>query len=282
VFRALIYISVVGFPIVVILAWFFDVSDKGIAIDLGYADRGDPQFGDRKMDFVVIGLLVVALSLSLYFNVVRSPGFESEPQEFAVQINVFENRTDDELLGALIEARLAMTFGGRIAEELIFGPEEVTTGASNDIQQATNLARRMVTEWGMSDKLGPLRYEENQEEVFLGHSVARSQSVSEATAQLIDEEIRRIIDNAETLAQKVLKEHMDDLHTVTKGLLEYETLSGEEVRALLRGETIDRSGSGDAPAGGPSGRRASVPSSGKAKGSDGEPGGFEPEPQPGS
>jgi cell division protease FtsH len=181
-----------------------------------------------------------------------------------------------------IEAKLAMMFGGRVAEELIYGDANVTTGAGNDIQQATNLARRMVTEWGMSDRLGPLRYEENQEEVFLGHSVARSQSVSEATAQLIDEEIRRIIDDAETLAQKVLKEHLEDLHTVTKGLLEYETLSGAEVQALLRGETIDRSGPGDAPAGGPTGRRASVPSSGKAKGSDGDTGGFEPEPQPGS
>ena len=180
-----------------------------------------------------------------------------------------------------ITAKLAMMFGGRAAEELIYGDANVTTGAGNDIQQATNLARRMVTEWGMSEKLGPLRYEENQEEVFLGHSVARSQSVSEATAQLIDEEIRSIIDEAESKATDVLNEHMDDLHAVAKGLLEYETLSGDEVQALIRGETIDRSGPGDAAAGGTSGgRRASVPSSGKPKG--GEAGGLSPEPQPGS
>ena len=179
-----------------------------------------------------------------------------------------------------ITAKLAMMFGGRSAEELIYGPENITTGAGNDIQQATNLARSMVTEWGMSERLGPLRYNENQEEIFLGHSVARAQHISEATAQIIDEEIRRIIDEAETTARKVLDEHMDDLHNVTKALLEYETLSGDEVHALLRGEAIDRSEETDAK--GSSGRRSSVPSSGKAaKGKDG-PGGLEPEPQPGN
>jgi cell division protease FtsH len=122
---------------------------------------------------------------------------------------------------AEITAKLAMMFGGRVAEELIYGLENVTTGAGNDIQQATNLARAMVTEWGMSEKLGPLRYNENTEEVFLGHSVARSQHISEATAQIIDEEIRRIVDEAESKARKVLTEHMDDLHAVAKGLLEY-------------------------------------------------------------
>jgi len=178
-----------------------------------------------------------------------------------------------------IMGKLAMTFGGRSAEELIYGPENVTTGAGNDIQQATNLARRMVTEWGMSDKLGPLRYHDNQEEVFLGHSVARSQQISEATAQMIDEEIRRIIEQSETTARKVLDEHLEELHRVAKALLEYETLSGEEVRRILRDEPIDRSEATDTE--GPSGRRSSVPSSGKpAKGKD-APGGLEPEPQPG-
>jgi cell division protease FtsH len=184
-----------------------------------------------------------------------------------------------------IMAKLAMMFGGRVAEELIYGNANITTGAGNDIQQATNLARRMVTEWGMSEKLGPLRYEDNQEEVFLGHSVARAQHISEATAKLIDEEIRRIIDTSEVKATEVLKEHIDDLHKIAKGLLEFETLSGADVQALLRGETIDRSdpGAGDAAAGGSAGRRASVPSSGHPKGSDkGAPGGLSPEPQPGS
>jgi len=178
-----------------------------------------------------------------------------------------------------ITAKLAMMFGGRVAEELIYGRENVTTGAGNDIQQATNLARSMVTEWGMSEKLGPLRYNENQDEIFLGHSVARSQHISEATAQMIDEEIRRIVDDAEATARKVLEEHMEDLHAVAKSLLEYETLSGDEVQKILRGEPIDRGEAGDTP--GPAGRRSSVPASGKApKGKD-SPGGLEPEPQPG-
>ena len=179
-----------------------------------------------------------------------------------------------------IEAKLAMMYGGRVAEELIYGNENVTTGAGNDIQQATNLARAMVTEYGMSEKLGPLRYNDNQEEIFLGHSVARTQNVSGATAKIIDEEIRRIIEEAETLARKVLIEHMEGLHKVAKALLEYETLSGDEIEALLKGREIDRS---EAPGPtGESGRRSSVPSSGKpakGKGSD-SPGGLEPEPQP--
>jgi cell division protease FtsH len=179
-----------------------------------------------------------------------------------------------------LEAKLAMMFGGRVAEELIYGPANITTGAGNDIQQATNMARAMVTEYGMSEKLGPLRYNDNQEEIFLGHSVARTQNVSGATAKIIDEEIRRIIEEAETLARKVLNEHMDGLHKIATALLEYETLSGDEVEALLKGEEIDRS----EPAGptGDSGRRSSVPSSGKpakGKGKD-SPGGLEPEPQP--
>jgi cell division protease FtsH len=180
-----------------------------------------------------------------------------------------------------LTARLAMMFGGRVAEELIYGLDNVTTGAANDIQQATSMARAMVTEWGMSEKLGRLRYVDNQEEIFLGHSVARSQTVSGATAKMIDEEIRRIIEEAETKAREVLTEHTDDLHSVTKALLEYETLNAAEVKAVLRGEPIDRGEDSDAE--GPSGRRSSVPSSGKAaKGKDAPPGDLKPEPQPGS
>lgn len=179
-----------------------------------------------------------------------------------------------------IVAKLAMMFGGRMAEELIYGMENVSTGASNDIQQATNMARRMVTEWGMSDKLGRLRYVDNQEEVFLGHSVSRSQTISGATAKLIDEEIRRIIEEAEEKARQVLTDHMDHLHAVTKALLEYETLSGDEVQTIIDGGDIDR---GDQSDQGPSGRRSSVPTSGKPAKDSGEDtsGGMEPEPQPG-
>ena len=177
-----------------------------------------------------------------------------------------------------INARLAMMFGGRVAEELIYGMEAVTTGASNDIQQATNMARSMVTEWGMSDKLGRLRYVDNQEEIFLGHSVARSQTISPETARMIDDEVRRIIEEAETKAREVLTEHLNDLHMVAKALLEYESLNGVEVDAILRGETIDRSDETDS---GQTDRRSSVPSTGRASTSGDSPGGLEPEPQPG-
>ncbi|MEK9968310.1 MAG: cell division protein FtsH, partial [Ferrovibrio sp.] len=179
-----------------------------------------------------------------------------------------------------LESRLAMMFGGRMAEELVFGKENITTGASNDIQQATGLARRMVTEWGMSDKLGRLRYSDNEEEVFLGHSVTQRKNVSDATAKLIDEEIRRIIDDAETSARRILTEHRTDLDTVAQALLEYETLSGDEVRALLRGEKIVRTDDRTPTPGSDAGPRSAVPTSrggGKPAG-----GGFEPEPMPGA
>ena len=181
-----------------------------------------------------------------------------------------------------ITARLAMMFGGRIAEELIYGADYVTTGAGNDIHQATDLARRMVTEWGMSERLGPLRYSENEQEVFLGHQVTQRKNISEHTAQLIDEEVHRIIAEAEEKARQILIEHRDGLHRLAEALLEYETLSATEAQALMRGEDIDRPGSGgESPA---QGKRSSVPTSGRAAGrSKGDPsGGWEPEPQPGS
>jgi cell division protease FtsH len=177
-----------------------------------------------------------------------------------------------------LEASVAMMFGGRVAEEIIFGKEKVTTGASNDIKQATGLARRMVTEFGFSDKLGPLRYSENEEEVFLGHSVTQRKNVSEATAKVIDEEIRRIVEEAETRARGIITEHLEELHAIAKGLLEFETLSADEIKRIIRGEKIVRDTGG--PAEDPQRQtaprpRSSVPPTGKAAG------GFEPEPQPG-
>jgi cell division protease FtsH len=164
-----------------------------------------------------------------------------------------------------LESRLAMMFGGRVAEEIVFGPENVTTGAGDDIKQATALARRMVTEFGFSEKLGTLRYAENEEEIFLGHSVTQRKNVSDATAKLIDEEIRHLIDEAGATARAILEEHRDDLETLGEALLEYETLSGDEVKALLRGESIVRPEEDEAPK--DPGRGASVPASGrKAKG----------------
>jgi cell division protease FtsH len=131
-------------------------------------------------------------------------------------------------------ADLAVAMGGRIAEEIIFGAEKVTTGASSDIRHATDIARRMVTEWGMSDKLGPLAYNEPQQEVFLGHSVTQHKNVSEETATLIDKEIKKIVEDAYMRAKKILTDHLEHLHLLAKSLLEFETLSGNEIGDLLR------------------------------------------------
>jgi cell division protease FtsH len=173
-----------------------------------------------------------------------------------------------------ILAKLAMTYGGRAAEEIIFGKEHITTGAGSDIRQATGFARRMVTEWGMSEKLGAIRYNDNQDEVFLGHSVSRTQSVSGATAKLIDEEVREICDNAEAQARKVLTDHLAEVHLLAKALLEHETLGADEVQQAIRGEKIDR-GDGAAPV--ERERRSSVPSHRKTP--RGNPG-IGPEPEP--
>jgi len=159
-------------------------------------------------------------------------------------------------------SKIAMMFGGRVAEELIFGKENVTTGASSDIQQATALARRMVMEFGMSDRLGRVRYNYNEQEVFLGHSVSQQQNVSEATAQIIDSEVRRLIGEAETKARDILTNRIADLHTIAKALLEYETLSGDEIRGLLRGEPIVRTPDNTPPPSATTpiiGKRTSVP-----------------------
>ncbi|MFO1128338.1 MAG: ATP-dependent zinc metalloprotease FtsH [Rhodospirillales bacterium] len=177
-----------------------------------------------------------------------------------------------------LESKLAVLFGGRIAEELVFGPENVTTGAGNDIRQATEMARRMVTEFGFSDKLGPLRYTDNQEEIFLGHAVTQQKHVSDATARLIDEEVRRLIDDGEERARTILAERRHDLDTLAQALLEYETLSGEEVRSLLKGEAIYRPEQSDPPKG--HGNRSSMPATGKRIGPE-KSRGLDPEPQPG-
>ena len=139
-----------------------------------------------------------------------------------------------------LEALIASMFGGRIAEELIYGKKNITTGAGNDIQQATNLARKMVMEFGFSDKLGPLRYEPNQEEVFLGHSVAQQRNISDETARIIDEEVRILVEIGENTSRKIISKKIDDLHKIAKGLLEYETLSAEDISNILSGKEVNR------------------------------------------
>jgi len=135
------------------------------------------------------------------------------------------------------EAQLAMAFGGRVAEELFFS--EITSGASNDIQKATELARRMVCQFGMSEKLGPISYSDEEEHLFLGREIARTRTHSEETAKLIDAEIHRFIDMAHQRARNIVSANKDKLESIAQALLKYELISGEEVRMLLRGEKID-------------------------------------------
>jgi cell division protease FtsH len=157
-------------------------------------------------------------------------------------------------------SRLAILMGGRVAEELIFGKDKVTSGASSDIQAATGLARNMVTRCGYSDKLGLVAYGDNQEEVFLGHSVSRTQNVSEETANIIDSEVKRLVQDGYEEAKRILTEKLADLHTLAKALLEYETLSGDEIVNALKGVAPNRE---DADMKRPSGPAVAVPISPK-------------------
>jgi cell division protease FtsH len=134
-----------------------------------------------------------------------------------------------------LESRIATLFGGRLAEEIIFGPESVTTGASNDIERATEIARNMVTKWGLSDKLGPLTYSEDQGEVFLGRQVTQHKQVSDVTAHVIDEEVRRLIDSNYVRAKGILVSHTDKLHKMADALIKYETIDETQIKDIMEG-----------------------------------------------
>ena len=175
-------------------------------------------------------------------------------------------------------SELIMAMGGRAAEEIIFGPDKVSNGAAGDIKMATDQARRMITEWGMSEKLGMIAYGDNSQEVFLGHSVTQNKNVSEATAREIDSEIKEVIGNSYSKARRVLTENIEELHRLARGLLEHETLSGDEIRTVLRGEPVIRKVV-DEPA--PESRRASVPTAGRPVQPAPPAGGLGPAPQPG-
>lgn len=158
---------------------------------------------------------------------------------------------------AKMHSRLIICMGGRVSEELKFGYDSVTSGASSDIAAATNLARSMVTEWGMSDVLGPVLYAENSGEVFLGRSVTQTKNVSEETARLVDAEIKRFVTEAYNEAKRILTDHDDELESLAHALMEYETLTGDEIKAILNGEKIDRSS--EAPVSPEKRTEASVP-----------------------
>jgi cell division protease FtsH len=171
-------------------------------------------------------------------------------------------------------SRLAIMMGGRVAEELVFGKEKVTSGAASDIEQATKLARMMVTRWGLSESLGTVAYGENQDEVFLGYQVARQQNVSEETSRKIDAEIKRLVEAGYAEARRVLEAKRDELETLAKGLLEFETLTGDEIKDLLAGKRPMRESVIEPTAP----RGSAVPPAGKPRPRP-EPGGLEPQPQ---
>jgi len=167
-------------------------------------------------------------------------------------------------------ANLAVSMGGRVAEEVIFGYDKVSSGASGDIQYATRLARDMVTQWGMSDEMGPLQYDEPQGETFLGYSQSQRVHMSNETAQKIDKEIRRIVEVGYDRAKQVLSDHLDQLHLLANALLEYETLSGEEIKTLIDKGELVRDGTVIRPAPVPV-TGTSIPKAGRRRGSVSDP-----------
>ncbi|RYB07140.1 ATP-dependent zinc metalloprotease FtsH [Lichenibacterium ramalinae] len=171
-------------------------------------------------------------------------------------------------------SRLAVLMGGRVAEEIIFGKEKVTSGAQSDIEQATKLARAMVTRWGFSDELGTVMYGENQEEVFLGYSMGKQNNISESTSQKIDSEVRRLVESGLADATHIITTKRADLEALAQGLLEYETLSGDEIRGVIKGIPPVRD-TDDEPA---PPRASPVPNVGKTRPRQGPEGGLEPQP----
>jgi len=150
-----------------------------------------------------------------------------------------------------IESAIATLFGGRIAEELIFGRDSVTTGASNDIERATDLARNMVTKWGLSDRMGPLTYTEESGEVFLGRQVTQTKQVSDETAHAIDEEVRQVIETNYNRSRSVLQQHLDKLHAMSDALMRYETIDDSQIREIMDGKPPTPPAGWDSGLGGP-------------------------------
>ncbi|KPQ24528.1 MAG: cell division protease FtsH, partial [Porphyrobacter sp. HL-46] len=173
-----------------------------------------------------------------------------------------------------MHANLSVSMGGRVAEEIIFGHDKVSSGASSDIQYATDLARNMVTRWGMSEKLGPLQYESSQDG-YLGMGQTMRTMASDETNKLIDAEIKALVEGAHYRATDILKTHEDQLHLLAQALLEYETLTGEEIKALLETGKVDRPDSPRGPSIPQAVRGSAIPKAGKRFGGAPESGGDE-------
>ncbi len=169
-----------------------------------------------------------------------------------------------------LNSQICSLFGGRLAEEMIFGNERVTTGAQNDIQRATEIARNMVTKWGLSDRMGPLTYGEDEGEVFLGHQVTQHKTISDETAHAIDEEVRTIIDGNYNRAKSLLKEHIDKLHAMADGLMKYETLDSQQINDIMEGRPPRPPQDLEGPSSGPGQRDADDKSRGKIGGTASE------------
>ena len=162
------------------------------------------------------------------------------PRGRALGVTMFLPEQDKYSISKLqLESQLASLFGGRVAEELVFGSDHVTTGASNDIERATAIAKNMVTRWGLTEKLGPLAYSEDEDEVFLGRSVTQHKHMSDDTARLIDEEVRDIIDAAHGKARDLLESHSQHLHLMADALMKYETLDKEQIDQVMQGREPD-------------------------------------------
>ncbi len=170
-------------------------------------------------------------------------------------------------------SQLAVAMGGRAAEAITFGHENITSGATGDIEQATKMARAMVTRMGFSDKLGLVMYGENQDEVFLGMSMGRTQSISESTAQTIDSEVRRLVEEGYQSAHRILTENSDAFVMIAEALLEFETLTGDEIRDLMVGKRPVRDNDATPPT-----RSAAVPTAGSGRRKPKPDAGLEPQP----
>jgi cell division protease FtsH len=158
------------------------------------------------------------------------------PRGMALGVTMFLPEQDKYSISRLqLESQLASLFGGRVAEEIVFGSEHVTTGASNDIERATSIARKMVTKWGLTEKLGPLTYSEDEDEVFLGRSITQHKHISDDTARIIDEEVRRIVETAHSRAEELVRSHMDQLHLMADALIKYETIDGDQIDQIMEG-----------------------------------------------
>ncbi|HEX7111666.1 MAG TPA: ATP-dependent metalloprotease, partial [Mizugakiibacter sp.] len=185
------------------------------------------------------------------------------PRGRALGVTMFLPENDRYSLSkTAIESQLCSLYGGRVAEELIFGNEKVTTGASNDIERATRMARNMVTKWGLSDEMGPVTYGEQDEEVFLGRSVTQHKNVADETARKIDEVVRGILDGAYQRTRDILTREIGKLHAMAQALLQYETIDREQIDAIMAGREPGPPRDWRAPSGGtdsggsPAGREA--------------------------